>query len=230
MRLLIWFGVLFSVVGTGMAIGALSILSADRELAAEGLRAQGTVIDLEFHSKNDGGGTYRPVVEFVDEDGDRQLYRSPSGSNPAAYERGEIVEIIYLADSPEQAMIDSFSDRWLLPLGLGVLALALGGAGYAALFFGIRRYKQIQWLKAHGSEIQADFVRCWCDTSIRLGNARPWRVEVEGLHPATGQTIKFVSDQVRRNLDRELEGKQVRVLVNPSKSDEHYVDLSRYLR
>lgn len=228
-RFMFWFGLVFAVAGTGMGVATWYSLSSSNQLASEGARAEGTVIDLVYRSSDDGGGTYAPVVEFRDQDGNRQLYRSSSGSNPPSYDRGETVEVIYMPGTPERAMIDSFSDRWMVPLILGIFMLSFGGIGYAILFFMIRHAMRMRWLKTHGAAIEADFERCYRDTSTRVNGRSPWRVEASGLHPATDRKEHFVSEQIWLDLTEELEGKKVRVLVNPSSARVHFVDLRRYL-
>ena len=227
-RFMFWIGLVFALVGTGMAIGTYYAWSSSNELVNDGIRTAGTVIDLEYRRDDDGGGTYAPVVEFRDENGQRQLYRSSAGSNPPSYDRGEQVVLYYKRGTPERAMIDSFSDRWFLPLITGVFTLAFGGAGYTILFFMIRRWKRVRWLKAHGAAIEAEFKRSYRDTSTTVNGRHPWRIEAKGYHPATRRKEHFVSDQIWSDLSDALAGKTVRVLVDPANAGYHYVDLSEY--
>ncbi|QTD96091.1 DUF3592 domain-containing protein [Streptomyces cyanogenus] len=125
------FGGLFLVIGLILAGVSVSFL-ADAE------RAPGTVVDLEWrndhshvsHRKrgNDGPVAY-PVVEFTAADGTRRTFRSSTGSNPPGYERGERVEVLYRADSPEDARINGFASLWLLPLIFGGIGLLFAGIG-----------------------------------------------------------------------------------------------------
>ncbi|RII17822.1 hypothetical protein DSC45_13040 [Streptomyces sp. YIM 130001] len=90
-------------------------------------RAEGTVVALEL----DRGAepvTY-PVIEFAAADGTRHTFRDSVGSQPPAYDKGEQVEVLYDADSPGDAEINSFVSLWLLPLifaGAGLLLVTLG--------------------------------------------------------------------------------------------------------
>lgn len=227
-RFMFWVGLIFALIGTAMTVGTYFVFSSMNELASEGLRAEGTVIDLRYQSDDEGSGSYAPTVEFRDENGQRQVYYSSTGSNPPSYDRGEQVEIIYQPGTPERAMIDSFSDRWMLPLIMSVFALVFGGVGYAILYFMIRRWRRVRWLKSHGAAIEADFVSCWRDTSTRVNGRSTWRVEAKGYHPATRRDEHYVSDQIWMDLSEALEGRKVRVLVDPSNARDHFVDLSHY--
>ncbi|MFJ8822694.1 DUF3592 domain-containing protein [Streptomyces sp. NPDC102467] len=127
------FGGLFLVIGlilTGVSIS----------YAANAERAPGTVTDVEWRTSH-SSGTHRtrsststvayPVVEFTSADGRARTFESSSGSNPPSYERGERVEVLYRADSPEDARINGFVSLWLLPLiftGIGLLITGIGTA------------------------------------------------------------------------------------------------------
>lgn len=228
-RFMFWVGLGFALIGIAMAFATYFALTSSSRLMSEGIRTEGTVIDLTYRRNDEGGGSYAPVVEFHDQNGQRQIYRSTSSSNPPAHNRGEKVVLYYLEGTPERAMIDSFTDRWLLPLITGTFAVILGGIGFMILFVMVRRWQRIRWLKAYGEVIEATFERSFLDTSTRVNGRSPWRVEASGWHPATERTEHFVSEQIWTNLGETLDGKTVRVLVDPSSARDHYVDLSRYL-
>ncbi|MEY9988749.1 hypothetical protein ABIE67_000781 [Streptomyces sp. V4I8] len=135
------FGAVFLVVGLVLAGVSVSFL-ADAE------RAPGTVVALEW--RNDDSGASRkatqndkpaayPVVEFTSADGTPRTFRSSTGSNPPSYEKGERVEVLYRADSPENARINGFASLWLLPLIFGGIGLVIGGIGTAVAVVGRRR-------------------------------------------------------------------------------------------
>lgn len=125
------FGALFLVVGLILAGVSVSFLT-DAE------RARGTVVTLEW--RNDHSGVSRkkrvndepaayPVVEFTSADGTPRRFRDSTGSNPPSYEVGERVEVLYRADSPDDARINGFSSLWLLPLIFGGIGLLFAGIG-----------------------------------------------------------------------------------------------------
>ncbi|GDY68621.1 hypothetical protein SAV14893_080140 [Streptomyces avermitilis] len=127
----IGFGALFLVVGLILAGVSVSFL-------ANAERARGTVVALEW--RNDHNGVSRknrendepvayPVVEFTSADGTQRSFRSSTGSNPPSYEEGERVEVLYRADSPEDARIKGFASLWLLPLIFGGIGLGIAGVG-----------------------------------------------------------------------------------------------------
>jgi len=82
-----------------------------------------------------------PVVEFTSADGVRRKFRDSTGSNPPAYDEGEQVEVLYRADSPEDARINGFASLWLLPLIFGGIGLVTAGIG-TAVALTMRRRRQ----------------------------------------------------------------------------------------
>jgi hypothetical protein len=103
------FGALFVVIGLIFAGVSVSFLT-DAE------RARGTVVALEWRTshtsstyrKNRGndGPVAHPVVEFTSADGTPRTFEDSAGSSPPSYDVGERVEVLYRADSPEDARIN----------------------------------------------------------------------------------------------------------------------------
>ncbi|MDO0935129.1 DUF3592 domain-containing protein [Streptomyces sp. DG2A-72] len=134
------FGSLFLVVGLILAGVSVSFL-ADAE------RARGTVVSLEWRNDHNGATrekrqndkpTAYPVVAFTSADGTSRKFRDSTGSNPPSYEEGERVEVLYRADSPDDARINGFASLWLLPLIFGGIGLVFAGIGTAVAVVGRR--------------------------------------------------------------------------------------------
>ena len=127
------FGALFLAIGLILAGQSASLLS-------DAKRARGTVVSVEWRTEHSSSfhknrssdkRVAYPVVEFTSADGTRRTFRASVGSNPPSYETGERVEVLYRADSPQDARINGFASLWLLPLvfgGLGLLAAGIGTA------------------------------------------------------------------------------------------------------
>jgi hypothetical protein len=139
---MIAFGSLFLVIGLVLAGVSVSFLT-DAE------KARGTVVALEWRNDSVGTSSRRvrsndkpaayPVVEFTPTDGAPRTFRSSTGSNPPSYEEGDRVEVLYRADSPDDAEINGFASLWLLPLVFGGIGLLFAGIGTAIGVVGRRR-------------------------------------------------------------------------------------------
>lgn len=96
---LIALGVFFLVFGLVLAGASASFLS-------EAKRSRGSVVALEWREEDlgeDRTPVAYPVVEFTSADGMPRRFQSSTGSNPPSHEKGERVEVLYRADSPEDA-------------------------------------------------------------------------------------------------------------------------------
>lgn len=216
------FGLLFAGIGGWF-------FWSDQQLAAKGVQTTGTVIDLSRSRDSDGDVTYRPVVEFVDQSGTRHEFVSKVGSSSPGVSRGESVEVIYDPWEPNDAMLDTFSQRFLFPLVFGGFGLIFAGVGFGFLIAKFRREKLIARLQTRGMSIQADYLETLHDTSTKINGRSPYRVVCQANHPATGKLQRFESDAIWVNPGREIEGSKVRVLVDPANPKHHYVDLSRWI-
>lgn len=124
-----------------MVIG-LVLAGVSVSFLANADRARGTVVSLEWRTGHEHSGVSRkprardrpmayPVVGFRSADGEARTFRDSTGSNPPSYRVGERVEVLYHADSPEDARINGFASLWLLPLVFGGIGLVAAGIGTA---------------------------------------------------------------------------------------------------
>ena len=84
------------------------------QLEQNGLTTEGVVIEME-ESNGEDGVSWSPVVEFRV---DGQAYQFDGGvsSNPPEYKVGDRVAVRYLRSDPGGAQIDSWTERWLMPI------------------------------------------------------------------------------------------------------------------
>ena len=51
------------------------------------------------------------------------MIHSSTSSSPPAYEVNEKVEVLYLAEQPEEAKLNGFFSLWGIPLVLGIIGI-----------------------------------------------------------------------------------------------------------
>ncbi|MGR3279095.1 DUF3592 domain-containing protein [Acaryochloris marina NIES-2412] len=122
---------IFWVVGILLMIGAFFFYQDTQKFLVEAASTEGTVIQMvaskggtdvsrqKFSSVS--GETYAPIVQFRDFSGTVIEFKSNFGSKPPQYEIGELVEVLYRIDAPEQARIKSFLSLWGASLILGFM-------------------------------------------------------------------------------------------------------------
>jgi hypothetical protein len=127
------------VAGTVFAVVGLVAVIWVWWIRCSGVRTQGVVVNSGKEWSAGGGGgmmvsagfrVWRPVVQFTVPGGRTVEFRSKF-STPIRYEQGQPVPVCYRASCPESALIDTFSQAWLFPVGslvIGVATLAVAVA------------------------------------------------------------------------------------------------------
>jgi hypothetical protein len=151
----------------GWALGILLALSGVGVAVSPGLwfgsaRTEGTVTKLEPEVEWIGHGSPQagdvvwyeevvvsyPVVEY--RAGDRAYtYRPRSAFR--TYEVGQKVPVLYKVDRPGVARIDTFGDRWLVPLLHGGVLLLLGVVIMVGTALSQRMFRQLEATLREGS-------------------------------------------------------------------------------
>jgi hypothetical protein len=127
--------VALAVVGVAVVVWAVVIVATRWLFDRRSAQARGTVIALEAVGTapsgfSEIGKTYRPVVRFVDRDGNPVDFTSPDGYAPPRHRPGGTVEVEYDPKRPGQARLAG-TGVGLMPLGcvgLGLVAIALSAA------------------------------------------------------------------------------------------------------
>jgi hypothetical protein len=120
--------VLAFFLGLGLLAVAVALVIDTRHDIATAARADGIVTDLIVDRDSDGE-TYHPHVRFVTAKGEPVEFTSSVGSNPAGFDIGEHVTILYDPSDPQGARIDSFVQLWFVPIMVGVFGLVFATAG-----------------------------------------------------------------------------------------------------
>ena len=145
-------GVVLVLAGVGVAVSP--------SLWAGRARTEGTVIKVELqielvqHGNPHAGEMVffeevvvaYPVVEY--QVGDREYTLRSSSSLTV----GQKVPVLYKADRPGVATIDTFADRWAGPLALGGVQLVLGVVIMVGAAHANRMFRQLEATLTGGSE------------------------------------------------------------------------------
>jgi hypothetical protein len=97
------FGLLFFVVGTGLAI-------SEYRFGQHAVSAVGTIVDVRV-TESAEGQNYVPVIEYTTSRAEQVQFDGVSTS-PAPV-KNQAVRVLYNESNPQEARIDSFVQRWL---------------------------------------------------------------------------------------------------------------------
>lgn len=105
--------IVLKIVGTLFLLVGLALWGREIRFGQTAESASGTIIDVRTID-DPKGATYVPVVEFIPIDG-RVVHFQGTWTGPKP-DKGTRVTVLYDKFKPEGAKIDSFIQRWLLPV------------------------------------------------------------------------------------------------------------------
>ena len=88
------------------------------------LQAEGVIVGLSPVRPYRSNTSWRPVFQFTTEDGRSFTVMSNIGQRRSTWKQGEHVAVLYQADHPENAHLDSFAQLWMPEVILGVVGAA----------------------------------------------------------------------------------------------------------
>ncbi|MCE9646004.1 MAG: DUF3592 domain-containing protein [Chloroflexi bacterium] len=83
----------------------------------------GRVVDLQYSSSSDGGGSYCPVIDFDTKAGEPVRYYGNVCTAPPAYDIGDRVDVVYDPANIKHVALDSFWSKYLGAFVLTVIGL-----------------------------------------------------------------------------------------------------------
>ena len=129
-KVVLW--IFSGIAGIMLLVAGTSSINAIAKINSEA-SSSGRVVDMierrQYVNEQDRivEEYYYPVVEYVSSDGKRHTVQLSEGSNPASYEIGDEVTVLYDPEHPLDARIKSFESSalmWVLPGITGVLGVA----------------------------------------------------------------------------------------------------------
>lgn len=218
---MVFFFGIFGAFGVGIFYLCYILLAETLEIRERGIAVPGTVTRLEYKSDSDGGGAYYPEVTFATQDGMEYRFMNDSGSDPASFDVGEAVEVLYLPESPESAKINAFFSLWGGALICGVMGLIFGGIGLGGLIYGIRKRRMNGWLLAHGQRVEAKISH----VEKPVGKQTHYTIHAQWLNEKDQKMYMFTSEGIAFNPEEFLRG-TVEVLIDPADPSDYLMDIS----
>ncbi|MGY4771627.1 DUF3592 domain-containing protein [Kribbella sp. CWNU-51] len=119
----------FMLVGAVLlGLGVTEIVTT-RQFLATASAADDVVVRVDTTTDKEGDSYYHPVVRFITAGGRVVQYTDSVGDgSPRAHRVGESVRVLYDPANPQEAQLDTWSNRWLGPtieIGLAVAFLSI---------------------------------------------------------------------------------------------------------
>mgnify|MGYP003993799809 FL=1 len=217
---------IFAIVGIIFSGIAGQMVYKDYTFKKTALHTTGEVIDL-IKKKSDNSYVYAPQVSFQTNTGEQITFKSNMSTNPPAFSKGEIVNILYEEHNPKHAQIDSFSMLYIIPLSLVGMGIIFSLLGIVPLFLLYKRKKQIKLIKQSGITTSAQITEIEHVTTYKINKKSPYRIYAKGTNPMNGTEMIFRSDSIWFDPTSSVQiGQEVQILLHPQKAKVYYMDLS----
>jgi Protein of unknown function (DUF3592) len=118
---------IFLLVGSACATGAFFLFRSSYRKNKYWKTTSGTVVDYDYVSPTQSMRSnpyYVPRIQFTTDDGKQVTCVASTGSNRQSYRIGANVKVVYSPDDPQKADLKSFGNFWVMPIFLGIFALA----------------------------------------------------------------------------------------------------------
>lgn len=126
-------GSIFMSVGGILLTIVVYLIYSNSKFAERAVPVKGKVISYDSYLSRDDDGRsttmYRPTFEYTFQ-GKTYTHESSTSSSSPEYEVDELVDVLVDPEEPQEILIDSFWERWFLPILLGFMGTMFGGMGY----------------------------------------------------------------------------------------------------
>jgi len=126
------FGSIFGFVGFILITLAVFFLLRTRAFISRSRQTQATITQMIYSRDEDGGG-YIPEFRFRTLEGQEIEVRGSLRTNPPQFKVGQVIEVLYDPDNPQNARIKKWFNLYFVPMLLGFLGLLFGSIGIGAI-------------------------------------------------------------------------------------------------
>lgn len=215
----------FSLVGIGMLVGACFLYKSTSAFVAEATRAEGTVVEL-IRSESSSSATYKPVVNFVSQKGEKIEFVSSVSSNPPSYSKGQKVEILYLPAEPQNAEINGLFSIWGSSIILGGMSGVFFLIGAGIILVSMLNEQREEYLKEQGVRIETELQSVELHKAFSVNGRYPFRVVTQWQNPSTSKVHVFHSDDLWYDPTNYIKSKRITVFIEKNNPKKYFVDLS----
>ena len=132
-------GMIFMSIGTIMLAVVAYLLVSNYQFMQRAQSVKGKVIDYQSYQSRDRDSNssttmYTPTYQYTYK-GKLYTHISTTSTSSKDYEIGDQVEILIDPEDPKEILINSFMEKWFLPLLLGFMGTLFTGLGFVAFRF-----------------------------------------------------------------------------------------------
>ncbi|MCQ3032709.1 DUF3592 domain-containing protein [Pseudomonas syringae] len=216
---------IFLAIGLPMLIGAVLSYHGTSSFLEDALSAEGTITDFEEHY-NDGSVTYRPIVQFVDNNDQLIEFISSTGRGRSVYSLDEKVGVVYSPLNSQIASLDSFFSLWGATLITTILGVSFSSVSIFIFLIGRLRNRKNGYLQRDGVAVNARFQGVRLNHTLSVNGRNPYVIDCHWTNPETYRVHVFESDNIWFDPSSYINSEEIRVFMDKKNTRKYYVDTS----
>lgn len=173
-----------------------------------------------------GGRTLRPVVAFKTYDGQEIKFVSSFSSNPPKYSPGDRVGVLYQAENPQNAEVDTFFAVWGVIFILFLIGSVIFGFALIILLVPYFAEKREAWFRVNGLPLSAEVSGIECNENVAVLSSHPYVIKAVWNDPAAGEEYLFTSRKIWFDPNEFIKDGRVTVFIDKSDRSKYCMDLS----
>ncbi len=188
--------------------------------------SEGTVISFSENRNRKNGNTYAPVVEYKDEQGNTQTFKSALSSNRPSYKIGQRVNILVPNDG-DTPQISYFMDLWFGSIITSIFALIAWLILILTTYSTIKKWRMLKLLAKNGVVIQAKVLSVDESSYNPSTNASlSWLIQAQWLNPQDNKVYNFESEDIMYN-PKDFLGDTIDVTILPQDPSVYEMNISK---
>ena len=234
MRMYIFAGVIFGLVGIGFIVSSFVTFNEIREFNQNSEKSIGTIINIETRTEslsNPGsrGTSYTDylIIEFSDKAGSKHITEALVYPGQE-FQIGEELRLSYSPDDPTNTVLESFWDQygWLIISLVFGIGFSLGG--YFSVWEGIKD-KIIEKRAFNYREMTEATITNVEEHQFNEKSKPIYIIVAEGVHPRTNEKMTFRSKRLKEDHTSSV-GKSVDIKFHPTKEKWYWMDIDSIVR
>lgn len=215
----------FCIIGSLLLVGAGFAAANSYSFKNSAIKVAGTVFELE-RQRSDDSFVYYPLVRFITSQGELVEFRSDVGSNPSAYHRGETVQLLYPADKPEHARINSFLSLWGLSAFLGAFGLIFMLIGSACLLVSRSKARKAAMIKENGNRVEAQIIAVERNNALQVNGRSPFQIVCQWHDRVENKVYEFHSENIWFDPEPFIQNETIAVFLDRNNHKKYVVDIA----
>ncbi len=215
---------IFASIGLCMLIGAFLLYKNTSDFVSTATVAIGEVVDFETH-RSDNSTMYSPVVVFQAKDNSTHKFVSSVSSNPAGYEIGEKVEVLYRVQFPQEAQINRVFSLYFAPIFLSFMGGVFFLIGGVLILVEIQKNKLKDYLLSNGRRVEAKFQTVDFNNSLTVNGRHPYVIITQWINPTNNEMHEFKSDNIWFDPKEFIKTENITVFIDPKNFKKYWMDI-----